>query len=365
MILNKIVLQNFRNYENEEFKFKKGINIIIGNNAQGKTNLLESIHYISNLKSHRVFQDINIIAKNKIKARIKAFIQNEQIKNTIQIDIFENKKEILVDNNKIEKNNYYDIVNTVIFFPEDLDIIKGYPEIRREYLNQQIISLNNEYKKLISDYNKLLKTRNDSLKKIMIGEKIDMDYFNIVTNYYIKISSKIFNFKNKYINKINEIISDNYQKISGNDELKIKYITEINNFDSIKLIEEQLTNTIKENYSQEVIQGRTLFGPHKDDIQFLINDENIKNTGSQGQQRMAILAYKISELEIYKEVKNKNSILLLDDVFSELDIKRNKNLLNLLYSLEQVIITTTNTKNIKFNNKEVNIIKINKGKLLS
>jgi DNA replication and repair protein RecF len=365
MILNKIILQNFRNYENEEFKFKKGMNIIIGNNAQGKTNLLEGIHYLSDLKSHRVFQDINIIMKNKNKARIKAFVQNELTKSKIQIDIFENKKEIFVDENKIEKNNYYDIVNTIIFFPDDLELVKGYPEVRREYLNSQIIALNSEYKKLLIDYNKLLKTRNDWLKRKMFGEKMDIDYFNIITNHYIKRSSKIYNFKNKYINKINEIINNNYSKISDQSNLKIKYITEITNFNNIDIIETELTTLIKKNYEQEILQGKTLFGPHKDDIQFLLDEENLKNIGSQGQQRMAILAYKISELEIYKEVKQKNSILLLDDVFSELDIKKNKNLLNLLYSFEQVIITTTNTKNISFKNKDINIIKISKGKLLS
>jgi len=362
MILDKIILQNFRNYVKEEFNFKKGINIIIGNNAQGKTNLLEGIHYLSNLKSHRSYNDSNLINENFKISKIKAIIKNDTNKNNIVIKIYDNKKEITVDNNNINTIEYNNIINTVIFFPEDLEIVKGYPEIRREYLNNQISNLNKEYKKLLNEFNKILKMRNDWLKRKILGESVDYEYFKIINDYYIKRSAKIYYFKNKYIFKINEKIDDIYYSLSNNKGLKIKYITDIDMSDDLKIIEKSLLEKMIYQEKKEFSVGKTLIGPHRDELLFLLDNINIKEKGSQGQQRMAVLAYKFAELSIFKDVKNKNSILLLDDVFSELDISKNKNLLKLIEKFDQVIITTTDLKKINIDKEKINIIKIKNGK---
>jgi len=368
MYLENLKIRNFRNYEDLNINFNRNINIIYGNNAQGKTNLLESIYFLALAKSHRSINDKDLIkyGSNDFKIEGNSIIDNFPKK--LEIKLLNNKKNYYIDDNKIKSlNEYLTNLKIIIFFPEDLNIIKESPDIRRRYLNIQISQLNKNYFKVLNEYNKLLKIRNDILKTNLKGELFDKNYFDIITNYLIEKASYLYCIRDKYISKINEIIGIYYENISTYKNLKLKYIT---NIDTDKYEYELNKELLKKRFSElevaEIKSGVTLIGPHKDDIEFILDNKNLKNYGSQGQQRMAILALKLSEIEIFTKASNDTPILLLDDVFSELhDFKKN-NLLNNINKDIQTIITTTDLNNIDDSIlKSAKLINVENGKCIT
>lgn len=363
MYISDISIKNFRNYESLNLDFKDGINIIIGNNGQGKTNLLESIYVLGITKSHRSFIDNNLIQKGKKISKIKGNIVINNISKNLEIILKSKEKNLKIDNNMIKKNSdYISNMNLIIFYPEDLDLIKGSPNIRRRFLNLELSQLYSVYLNISNDYNKLLKMRNDYLK----NNYFDYNYFEILTNYLIEKAVLIYKMRKKFIDKLNLNIDNIFNDITGIENLKIKYktIPEFDDFeiDNLKLI---LKEKFDNNLEKERKLKSTILGPHRDDIEFYIDKLNLKNYGSQGQQRVAILSLKLSEIEIFKNYKKETPILLLDDVFSELDEIKKNNLLNYLKNNIQTIITTTDLNNI--NEKlieKAKIIKIDNGKII-
>ena len=317
MVLEKINIFQFRNYNTLELTLSPGINIIYGKNAQGKTNLLESIYVLALTKSHRSFIDNNLIKVGEPGAKIKGTNQKQ--------------KKLKIDQTEIKKiSDYISKMNIIIFYPEDLDLIKGSPSIRRRFLNLEISQINSNYLNLYNEYTKILKMRNDYLKKVNKGISIDHSYFEILNKYFVEKAVLIYQYRNKFINQLNKILEkmDRLQ----NAEMKL---------------------------------GSTLIGPHRDDIEFYIEDKNIKNYGSQGQQRMAVLALKLSEIELFKEKTGNIPILLLDDVFSELDENKKNNLLSYIKNEIQTIITTTDLNSIdKSILKKSKLIEIDDGKII-
>ena len=315
MYIENIKIQNFRNYKLLNLKFNKGINIIYGKNGQGKTNLLESIYVLSLTKSHKSFIDSNLIKKNEAFAIIKGKLKKDNISKNLEIYISEKEKKLKVDNIEEKKiSNYTSIMNTIIFYPEDLEIIKGSPILRRKYMNVELSQLYSSYLEILNDYNKLLKMRNDFFKKLK-DNYYNQLYLEQLNDYYIKISILIY--KIKYKSNIN-------LDTNNSDEL----------YDNMK-------NKIDSAFNVEKKLKTTLIGPNRDDLEFYIDEKNLKLYGSQGQQRMAILALKLSEIELFKNVKGEYPILLLDDVFSELDRKKRNNLLKYIKEDIQTFITTT------------------------
>lgn len=366
MFIKNINLFNFRNYENEKFIFNDHINIIYGKNAQGKTNLLESIYFLILAKSHRSINDKDLIKYGCDSLKVSAEATINNIPKRISIEVNQKNKKFFVDGNNIKKvSDYISNLKVIVFFPEDLELIKLSPDVRRKYLNIQISQLNKNYFKILNDYNKLLKIRNDILKEYLKSGKIDNNYFDIITNYLIDKASYIYCIRNKYIEKINEIIDNYYEKISTFKKLKINYINNLNtNIYEFELNKEILKSRFDELKEIELKTGNTLIGPHKDDMEFLLDGKDLKKYGSQGQQRMAVLALKLSEIELFRKECGENPILLLDDVFSELDDYKKNNLLDNIDSNIQTIITTTDLNNI--NKKilgECNLIKIENGRL--
>lgn len=366
MYVKSIKIINFRNYKSEIFKFNKNINIIYGNNAQGKTNLLESIYFIALGKSHRSLNDKDLIKNDEIECKVEADTSIKNLSTTMEIKITNNRKIYKIDNNYIKSlNDYLSNLKVIIFFPEDLDIIKTSPDVRRRYLNIQISQLNKGYFKILNEYNKLLKIRNDLLKKYLKEGYLDNQYFDIITNYLIEKACYIYCMRNKYIEKINKLIDNYYESISTYKKLHIKYITnvEISNYDNIKKSMVEKFNKLRQ---AELSSGITLIGPQKDDFEFILDDKNLKSYGSQGQQRMAVLALKLTEIEIFTKESDDTPILLLDDVFSELDDYKKNNLLNILDESIQTIITTTDLKNIdKRILDKANLIEIEDGKCIT
>ena len=247
--------------------------------------------------------------------------------------------------------------------PNDIDIIKGTPSIRRNVLNIQIGELYNNYLKYVNEYNNLLKIRNEYLKRLSINGNSDFKYLNILNQKMIEVSLKIYYFRYFYVEEINKIIGMIFKKISGIQGLKIKYENSLNieNYDE-NLIKEQLSNKYKRNLNKEIMQGMTITGLHRDDLVFEINGIDAKVYSSEGQQRMIVIAYKIAELLIFKKIKKEYPVLLLDDVFSEIDLRKRNNIIKYFKDDIQVIITTNDVLNIDENLvKKAKIYKVKNG----
>ena len=358
MILKNLQLKNFRNYDSLDLSFDKKINIFIGNNAQGKTNILESIYVLSLTKSHRTNKDLYLIKKDSLFTKIIGTI-NDNDKNTkYEVLINENGKRVSINDKPLKKvSEYLSKINAIMFCPDDLEIIKGSPQERRSFFNISISGFNNNYVRYLNEYNKILKTRNEYLKNYEIVNK---DYLDVLTNKLIDLNIYIYNERKKYVETINKYLKDIYKDITGKENIILKYDSFMDNDDRNKL--EDKFNMV---YNNELFQKVTLLGIHKDDFSIFIDDVKINNYGSQGQHRIAILCLKLAEIKIYEEEYNKKPILLLDDIFSELDSTKKTNIIKFIKNDLQVFITSTDLNNIdKKIIKEADIYKIDNGKVV-
>ena len=366
MILKKIELHNFRNYEKLMTRFYKGINIIYGDNAQGKTNLLESIYVLGLTKSHRSFIDNNLIKNNCESLLIKGTVSGDLFDKNLQIVIDNKSKSYEIDGLSVKKvSDYISNVNIIIFYPDDLEILKGSPQLRRKYLNMELSQLYNSYFVVLNDYNKLLKMRNEYLKKMNKGQNFDMNYFDIITSYLIEKAIIIYQMRYKYIKKINETCAQIYKDIMGLDGFHIEYISNLKIKDmKDPMLKEKLFEQYRNQLDYEQRMCITTLGPHKDDFNFMVGSNNLKLYGSQGQQRVAVLTLKLAEIPIFKKYKETTPILLLDDVFSELSDDKKNNLIKYISKDIQTIITTTELNNLDGRLvKKAKLFKIEKGKL--
>ncbi len=367
MILKKIELRNFRNYEKLSARFYKGINIIYGDNAQGKTNLLESIYVLGLTKSHRAFIDNNLIRKGSEALCISGIVGGNFLDKKMEIQIDNHNKYYKIDDTPIKKvSDYISNMNIIIFYPDDLEILKGSPQLRRKYLNVELSQLYNSYYIVMNDYNKLLRIRNEYLKKWSKGGSIDQNYFDIVTSYLIDKAIILYQMRYKYIEKINETCSQIYQDIMGLEGFHIEYVPNLEITDmKDPSLKEKLQKQYQEKLEYDKKLSMTTLGPHKDDLEFLLSDKNLKLYGSQGQQRVAVLALKLAEIPIFKKYKEGTPILLLDDVFSELSDDKKNNLMKYISKDIQTIITTTELNNLdpKFIKKS-KLFKIEAGHLM-
>ena len=346
--LTKLKLTNFRNYSNLNIKFSNNMNIFIGNNAQGKTNLLESIVFLSLTKSHRVGQNPNVVMFNKNVCKINGVIKKADIITKLECRIGD-KKELFKNGTIIRKvSDYISNLNVIVFGPDDLDIVKGSPNNRRNLLNIELSQIDKDYLNTYNEFNKILRIRNEYLKMMYSNSLTDKSYLDILTDKFIEKSIYIYQKRNEFINKINESVNDNYNLISKGDNIRVIYENNIH-FDNYEVdeIRKEMESIIRDNYYKEIKYGMSLYGPHRDDFSFYINDSDIKYYGSQGQQKLAILSFKLSEIDIFEDITLEKPILLLDDIFSEFDIKKRNNLIKYINSKDiQSFITTTDLKNI-------------------
>lgn len=364
MYLQELQLKNFRNYDSLKIKLNPHINIIYGNNAQGKTNLLESIYVLGLTKSHLLALDNSLIKNGEKFCNIKGTVRKNSIKTKYEISYNLDNKILKIDNQEIKKVTEYinNSLNIIIFYPENLEIIKGSPNNRRNFLNLELSQLSDNYLKIITEYNKLLKTRNDYLKKMSKNNQIDQTYFNIITNYLVDKGILVYKMRKKFIDKINENCGKVFYELTKLEGFHIKYV---NNFIDEDELKSGFIKKLEKNRIREIRCGTTLFGPHRDEIEFYLNDKNLKIYGSQGQKRMAVLAMKLSEIDIFKQFKSTSPILLLDDVFSELDDIKKNNIIKYINNGIQVIITTTEIKKINKNKFDsVTIFKIKNGEII-
>lgn len=342
MIIKKLNLKNFRNYEKLCINFGKEINVLVGDNAQGKTNILEGVYALAITKSHRTHIDSNLMKENNKYCKINGVIKKDDQKDDSELEVLINSKgkKVSVNKNPIKKiSDYISYFNVVMFHPGDMEIIRGSPGDRRRFLNIGIGQLDNKYFHILNNYNAILKNRNEYLKKIS-DNNYDESYLDIITNQLVDYAIKVHNYRDKYIADINKSIVEINKKIKGLDKLEIIYEPSIF-VDKTADTKTTLIKRYKLNLSRDIFMGQTTIGPHRDDFTFLANSQRIKEYGSQGQQKIAVLSLKFAEIDLFKKEKGEYPILLLDDIFSELDSKKCSSVIKYLNKKMQIIITTT------------------------
>ena len=333
MQIRQLKLLNFRNYEKVLFIPNSKFNLIFGKNGMGKTNLVESIYVLALTRSFRSTVDKVIVMNNKEVAKIEADVKRKRVDN-FQIIINNNGKKVKINNNKIAKlSDYISNIGVVLFNPDDLRIIKDAPSTRRKSLNVDISQLNNNYLKYLNNYNKLLKQRNAYLKNFSDDSS---EYLDSLTENLILYGLKVYSERKNIISSISEKIQSIFFDIMKKGFLKIKYVSDYDN-----KTKEEILSTYKKNLKKDLLLGKTDFGIHKDDYLFYLDDKLLKDYGSEGQQKNAIIAYKFAMISIYYEFNNDYPILILDDLFSELDSEKINNILKLIGENLQTFITTT------------------------
>ena len=367
MFLKKLELNNFRNISKISFDFNKNINIFIGNNAQGKTNILESIYFLAITRSHRTHNELNLIKNNELYTKISGtYVDNNNILHMLTILLNEKGKKVSIDNIVQKKiSNYLSKLNVIMFCPDDLEIIKGTPSVRRKFLNIELSQFRNDYILLLKDYNLILKQRNEYLKQ-KNNAKFDKNYFSILTDKIVEKNIEIVKIRYDFINKINEYLEKVFNEITNFGNLQIKYKSFISEEDINKNnIKDIVSKKYDSVFMNELLQKTTLLGCHKDDFNMYLNNFNVTEFCSQGQQRLAILCLKLAEIEVFIKKKKTKPIILLDDIFSELDEIKKNNIIDYFKEDIQIFITTTDIKDINDSLKEkANIYIVKDGNFL-
>lgn len=351
MWISKIKINNFRNYNLQEINLEKNINVFYGENAQGKTNIIESIFLCSMGRSFRTNKDKEMIKLNSENAIIEIEYQKTDRDGKIKIELG-NRKNVYINGIKIKKlSELLGNINVVIFTPDDINILKGGPQNRRKFLDIMISQLKPNYMHNLNLYLKTLEQRNNYLRQIREENK-DENLLEIWDEKLAEYAVTISKYRNEYMEKIQEKIEKIHNEITDDkEEIKIEYITECDN-------KENFLNLLKSRRKLDIIKGFTTKGVHRDDFVIYINKKRLDIYGSQGQHRTAILSLKLSELNIIEEEIGEYPILLLDDFMSELDQKRRNHFLEKIDNT-QVIITCTDKIDIE--NKNILIYNVKDG----
>ena len=355
MYITNIKLTNFRNYDEQEIELGKNINIFYGDNAQGKTNIIESIFLCSIGKSFRTNKENEMIKFNKDFSSVYVEYKKSDREGNIKIDL-SNRKNIYTNGIKIKKlSDLLGNINTVIFTPDDINILRDGPSKRRRFLDIMIGQLRPNYIYLLNMYNKTLEQRNNYLKQIKEENKPE-DLLDIWDEKLIEYGVQIYNYRNEFIEKLKIKINNIHKKITSEKEnIKIEYISNCEN-------KEIYLKWLKDRRKLDIIKGYTTKGIHRDDFNVYINNELVNVYGSQGQNRTVILSLKISEMQVIYDEIGEYPILLLDDFMSELDEKRRKNFIENIEN-NQVIITCTDKIDIE--KMDCKLFNVNHGKIIN
>ncbi len=369
MIIKSIELENFRNYENLSLVFEKGTNILYGDNAQGKTNVLEAIYVSSTTKSHKGSKDKEIINFQKEEAHIRTYLEKEGMEYKVDMHLRKSRsKGIAINGQKIKKAaELLGLLNVVFFSPEDLNIIKNGPSERRRFMDMELCQLDKFYLYNLNQYNKIINQRNKLLKDFYNNPDL-RDTIHIWDSQLVSYGKKIIERREAFVKQLNEIIYEIHKNLSGGkEELFIQYEPDVTVTD--------FESKLAANQERDIRFKVTSIGPHRDDFSFLVKRNSssleegkgldIRKYGSQGQQRTAALSLKLSEIELVKKITNDIPVLLLDDVLSELDSNRQNYLLNSIGSI-QTIITCTGLDEFINNRFEIDkIFKVTDGVIQS
>lgn len=336
MYIQSLELNNYRNYKELNMSFEKGTNILYGNNAQGKTNILEAIYVGSTTKSHRGTKDRDIVNFNSDESHIKIMVIKDNIPIRIDMHLKKNKsKGIAINGIPIKKaSELFGMLNVVFFSPEDLNIIKNGPAERRRFIDLELCQLDKIYVHNLVNYNKIVNQRNKLLKDLSFY--YDKDLVSTLDVWDLQLAdygAKIITRRSQFIDEINELIYGIHRNLTnGKEELVIRYEPNITG--------NNLYDELVRNREKDMKLKSTSVGPHRDDISFYNKNIDIRKFGSQGQQRTAALSLKLAEIELVKNMIKDTPILLLDDVLSELDSNRQRHLLSSLCNVQTIITCT-------------------------
>ena len=350
MNIERLQLTHYRNYESLTLDFSPKINVFIGENAQGKTNVMESIYVLAMAKSHRTSNDKELIRWDADYGKIEGVVQKRYGSLPIELTVSKKGKKGKINHLEQTKlSNYIGQMNVVMFAPEDLNVVKGSPQIRRRFIDMEIGQISPIYLHDLLNFQKVLKQRNHLLKMNQGKSTMNDVMYDVYTEQYIQAAIRIIRKRFEFMTLLQEWAEPIHSGISrGIETLAIKYMT-VTGMQAEWTFEEMsdyLEKKIIEVKSREIDRGVSLIGPHRDDLQFLVNGYDVQTYGSQGQQRTTALSLKLAEIELIKQETNEAPILLLDDVLSELDEYRQSHLLNTIQGEVQTFVTTTSVDGI-------------------
>ena len=369
MKLTNLQLQNFRNYESVQLEFTDGVHVFIGENAQGKTNLMESIYALAMTKSHRTINDKELIGWNKEFATIKGTVEKTATKTNLELQF--SKKGKIAKVNYLEQkrlSSYLGNLNVILFAPENLTLVKGSPQNRRKFVDMELGQMSSLYLYDLVEYNRVLKQRNTYLKQLAIKKKQPDEYLEVLSEMLSELASKIVFHRLDFMKQLEALAIPIHDQLSlGREKFSVSYQATIPLEDGLtpEQMKEIYIDQFKKNQTREADQATTLIGPHRDDLIFYLNEIPVQTYGSQGQQRSTVLSLKLAEIELMKLSTGEYPLLLLDDVLSELDDDRQTHLIKAIENKVQTFITTTSLDGIKqqFINEPV-VIPIEKGTIL-
>ncbi len=373
MHIKNLSLQSFRNYERQKLTLNSGLNIFVGDNAQGKTNLLEAIHVLSLSKSYRTTRETELIQKGAEETIIMAQVAKMATLDLAVMVSYSDTKRLLVNQKSTTANSFVGCLNTVLFTPDSLQLVKGSPGDRRRFLDVQICQIDPVYRSTLLKYQRVVRQRNSLLKDAW-EQRSQLNQLPAWDNQLVDLGSKIILRRQDIVLTLQHYSKGAHEKISHDlEDLQLIYQPFFESEESLKVdlrysksdVESIMWQKLRELRTDEVRRGYTLVGPQRDDLAFRVNDLELKKYGSQGQQRTAVLSYILAELELMCQETGEYPVVLLDDVMSELDKKRQSYLLSILNEKAQTIVTTTNLDSFTPETiQRATIFKIEQGNIL-
>ncbi|MUL38241.1 DNA replication/repair protein RecF [Gloeocapsopsis dulcis] len=343
MYLKTLHLQQFRNYQQQWVEFLAPKTILVGNNAQGKSNLLEAVELLATLRSHRITRDRDLVREGELISKISATLERQTGITDLSLILRRNgRRTVALNSENIRRQmDFLGILNAVQFSSLDLDLVRGGPDQRRTWLDTLLIQLEPVYAHILQQYNQVLRQRNALLKKIQSSDG-HSEELTVWNEQLVSAGIRVIRRRSRAIALLAPVAANWHESISGSTEvLQVKYAPNVVTDNSLDDLQQAFVEKIANRAIAEQHQGTTLVGPHRDEVELTINQTPARAYGSQGQQRTLVLALKLAELKLIEEVVGESPLLLLDDVLAELDLHRQNQLLDAIQDRFQTLITTT------------------------
>ncbi|MGQ4572889.1 DNA replication/repair protein RecF [Leuconostoc pseudomesenteroides] len=343
MELESLTLKNYRNYGDLTLEFSDGVNVFLGENAQGKTNLLESIYVLALARSHRTSSDKDLIQWSEKEATISGRVKCAISDTPLSLNFSNKGKKARVNHLEQSKlSQYIGQLNVILFAPEDLELVKGAPSVRRRFIDMEFGQMNPLYLYNTTQYKRILKERNAYLKRLQLKQTADTVFLDVLSEQLVNVGAQILLARESFLKKLEQAAQPIHAEISDQREtLHLVYNSSVNfdEKDDLAGVTAAFEAALLKQRAREIMMGSTLLGPHRDDLQFIVNDNDVAVFGSQGQQRTTALAVKLAEIDLMQQETGEYPVLLLDDVLSELDANRQTHLLLAIQDKVQTFIT--------------------------
>ncbi|MCM6833462.1 DNA replication/repair protein RecF [Leuconostoc mesenteroides] len=350
MELESLKLDHYRNYSDLTLEFSSGVNVFLGENAQGKTNLLESIYVLALARSHRTSSDKDLVQWQAKEATISGRVKRSISEAPLSLHFSNKGKKARVNHLEQSKlSHYIGQLNVILFAPEDLELVKGAPSVRRRFIDMEFGQMNPLYLYNTTQYKWILKERNAYLKRLQLKQTTDTVFLDVLSEQLVDVGSQILIARQEFLNKLELAAQPIHAEISDQREaLKLRYMSSVDFASDASLgeVKSVFADALSRQRSREIMQGSTMVGPHRDELQFDVNGNNVAVFGSQGQQRTTALAIKLAEIDLMQQETGEYPVLLLDDVLSELDASRQTHLLLAIQDKVQTFITAPTLSDI-------------------